>query len=429
MSEQARTDSAARRPLLFLVFAGIAIVLGAMFAGAAAWIIALVACALLAGFAVYFAAQIGNRAVQPRAAISTQAAGLATARDVLETLADPVIILDGSGRIVLANHASDSVIGPGNERKHISAVLRTPDVLEAINRVLKSGIGESVDFSFLVPVERHYTAFIAAAAHNGGMGGFVLIQLHDLTAIRRAEQMRADFVANASHELRTPLAAVSGFIETLRGHAKNDEVARERFLDIMSVEAGRMQRLIDDLLSLTRIELNEHNLPDTVVDLAAIVRDAVAVLTPLAAADHVTLQVVPQDPLLTFGDRDQLTQVFQNLIHNAIKYGREAGTVRIAFGRAAGESRREATAGLVFAQVIDDGEGIAREAIPRLTERFYRVDIKRSRERGGTGLGLAIVKHILNRHHGRLSVESAPGKGSTFTVFLPAAPEGAVAAD
>jgi two-component system phosphate regulon sensor histidine kinase PhoR len=241
----------------------------------------------------------------------------------------------------------------------------------------------------------------------------VALLLHDVTSIRRSEQMRADFVANASHELRTPLAAVSGFIDTLRGHARDDEAARERFLAIMSTEAARMRRLIDDLLSLTRIELNEHVRPVTRVQLDGIVREAAQALEPLAAGDGITVRVVsaPEGLAPITGDRDELVQLFQNLIHNAIKYGRAHGEVVVTLGRS--------EPGQVFVAVRDDGEGIPQTAIPRLTERFYRVDVKRSREKGGTGLGLAIVKHIVSRHHGRLAIESRPGEGSVFTVFLP----------
>jgi two-component system phosphate regulon sensor histidine kinase PhoR len=188
----------------------------------------------------------------------------------------------------------------------------------------------------------------------------------------------------------------------------------------MNLEARRMRRLIDDLLSLTRIELNEHNPPAATLDVVAVVREAALVLAPLAQADGIAVIIARDQPLFVIGDKDELTQVFQNLMHNAIKYGRDKGEVRVRFGRAVSESKREG-AGQIFVAIEDEGEGIPREAIPRLTERFYRVDVKRSRERGGTGLGLAIVKHILNRHQGRLQVESTPGTGSTFTVFLPAA--------
>jgi two-component system phosphate regulon sensor histidine kinase PhoR len=239
--------------------------------------------------------------------------------------------------------------------------------------------------------------------------------------MRRAEEMRADFVANASHELRTPLAAVSGFIDTLRGHAKNDSEARERFLEIMSVEAGRMRRLIEDLLSLTRIELNEHNPPAGEEDVVAMTREAAAALAPLADAEGIAIHIAEHAPLRVTGARDELIQVFQNLMHNAIKYGRQCGTVRVSFAESETNAKRGGGR-QVSVSVADEGEGIPRDAIPRLTERFYRVDVRRSRERGGTGLGLAIVKHILNRHHGRLHIESVLGTGSTFTVHLPASP-------
>jgi two-component system phosphate regulon sensor histidine kinase PhoR len=326
---------------------------------------------------------------------------------------EPLLVLDPTGRIIFANKASQTLVGPDAERKRISAVLRTPEVLEAVDRILAGGEPEAIPFGVLVPVQHHYEAHIAR-----DRSGLILLRVRDLTAIRRAEELRADFVANASHELRTPLAAVTGFIDTLRGHARDDAEARERFLEIMSVEAGRMRRLIEDLLSLTRIELNEHNPPSNKLDVVTVVRDAATALAPLAQADDTTVDIEPHAALGVIGDRDELTQVFQNLLHNAIKYGREGGEVRVWFGHT--ETPGKPGAGQHYVAIQDQGEGIPREAIPRLTERFYRVDVKRSRERGGTGLGLAIVKHILNRHQGRLLIESLPGEGSTFTVFLPA---------
>jgi two-component system phosphate regulon sensor histidine kinase PhoR len=266
----------------------------------------------------------------------------------------------------------------------------------------------TAEFVTRVPIERHFQAYVSRSA----LAPLTFVLLHDLTAIKRTEQMRADFVANASHELRTPLAAVSGFIDTLRGHARDDEKAREQFLGIMSVEAQRMRRLIEDLLSLTRIELNEHVPPSAQVDLEAVIRSAAAALAPLARTENITVEISVEPGLPPIvGDRDELTQLFQNLMHNAIKYGRSNGHVWVTL---------TAKDGMVRISVRDDGEGIPREAIPRLTERFYRVDVKRSREKGGTGLGLAIVKHIVNRHNGRLQIESEAGVGSTFTVVFPA---------
>ena len=341
------------------------------------------------------------------------------AREVFEHLPDPLMLLDAGGRVMFANSAMRTVVGVGAENKHVSSILRTPAVLEAIAETSTTGEPTSVEFTVPVPVERHYQAYVARMSSQPPV---TTLLLHDLTAIKRTEQMRADFVANASHELRTPLAAVSGFIDTLKGHARDDAEARDRFLDIMSVEAGRMRRLIEDLLSLTRIELNEHVRPSGVVSLEAIIREATAALSPLAQIDDIALEVsvAPNLPMVA-GERDELIQLFQNLIHNAIKYGKSGGHVWITLSSAPGQGGR-GTGTMVSATVKDDGEGIAPDAIPRLTERFYRVDVKRSREKGGTGLGLAIVKHIVNRHQGRLTIESRAGEGSTFTVLLPSAP-------
>lgn len=340
-------------------------------------------------------------------------------REIFERLPDPFLILDSNGRVIFANKAMHAVVGMDPHKKHVSAVLRTPVVLQAVEQVVATGSGASVEFSFHVPVTRHFQAHVMRTEQSPHI---IALLLHDLTAMKRAEEARADFVANASHELRTPLAAVSGFIDTLKGHARDDENAREKFLDIMAVEAGRMRRLIDDLLSLTRIELNEHVPPANEVDLAGVVRDAAAALMPLAEADDVKIEIqVESEPPRVIGERDELIQLFQNLIANAIKYGRDGGHVWVTLATApASLQGRGGAAEMVSAAVRDDGEGIPREAIPRLTERFYRVDVKRSRERGGTGLGLAIVKHIVNRHQGRLLIESQPGEGSTFTVLLPA---------
>ncbi|HYS46967.1 MAG TPA: ATP-binding protein [Rhizomicrobium sp.] len=331
-------------------------------------------------------------------------------RVMLDQLPIPVMLLDDDERVLFVNRSMRDVLGPGLDRKRASSVLRNPDVLAAIAQA-RRGFATNVPFSLPVPIERHYQAYAARISVSPSVTALLL---HDLTVVKRSEQLRADFIANASHELRTPLAAVSGFIETLRGHARNDEAARDQFLEIMGVEAARMRRLIDDLLSLSRIEMNEHVKPEGRISLESVVRQAAAALKPLAAQDGiaVTVQAEPGLPQV-IGEQDELVQLFQNLIHNAIKYGRENGKVQVTIAQSDGR---------LFAAVRDDGEGIAPGAIPRLTERFYRVDVKRSRERGGTGLGLAIVKHIISRHQGRLSIESKLGEGSVFTVSLPAAP-------
>jgi two-component system phosphate regulon sensor histidine kinase PhoR len=384
------------------------------------WLLLGVALLLLSGAAILTARSRPSLVARSNAAAEAGRTSLPPlAREVFERLPDPLMLLDDAGRVLFANSAMRTVVGVGPENKHISSLLRTPAVLEAIERTAASGEPASIEFTVPVPVERHYQAYVARVASPPAV---TTLLLHDMTAIKRAEQMRADFVANASHELRTPLAAVSGFIDTLKGHAREDVEARDRFLDIMTVEAGRMRRLIEDLLSLTRIELNEHVRPSGTVSLEAIVREAATALSALAQADEITLEVnaAPNLPLVT-GERDELIQLFQNLIHNAIKYGKPGGHVWITLTGAPSQGGR-GTGTMVSARVRDDGEGIASDAIPRLTERFYRVDVKRSREKGGTGLGLAIVKHIVNRHQGRLTIESHAGEGSAFTVLLPSAP-------
>ena len=323
----------------------------------------------------------------------------------------PVMLLDARQRVLFVNDAMRAFTGPGSERKPVSAVLRNPDLLDAIGTAARGETAAPVSFSQPVPMERHYQAYLAQV--NDAPPVLALL-LHDLTAIRIGERMRADFVANASHELRTPLAAVTGFIDTLRGHAREDEKARDEFLGIMSVQVERMRRLIDDLLSLSRIEQNEHVPPVDRVALADILKEAASGLMPLARSAAVAITVeTPPGAGVIIGARDELIQLFQNLIQNAIKYGKEGGHVWVSLS--------QAPDGQWAASVRDDGEGIPGDALARLTERFYRVDVKRSRERGGTGLGLAIVKHIVGRHRGKLLIESRLGEGSSFTVLFPPA--------
>ena len=338
---------------------------------------------------------------------------------VLAGLPDPVVALNRQGDVVALNgHAS--AIAPALRRgEPISLALRVPEVLDAIRRAVASGSAQRVEFFERVPVDRWYEAIVTPIALAGAPpGALVLVAFHDLTPLRRIEEMRADFIANASHELRTPLAALSGFIETLRGSAREDPVARERFLGIMQAQANRMARLIDDLLSLSRIELNAHLQPDKQIDLVAIMRQVSDSLQTLARDRGVEISVkAPSDQLAVLGDRDELMRVFENLIENALKYAASGKKIDIALATA--EAARGAGEALV--EVRDYGPGIAPEHLPRLTERFYRVDVSESRAQGGTGLGLALVKHILNRHGGRLTIDSVPGKGAVFTAHLPLA--------
>jgi len=346
-------------------------------------------------------------------------ASLAAAEAVFAAIPDPQILLDAQRRIIRANPAATELIGIVLEASDLAASLRNPAILAAADAVLAGGPARIVDFTLSLPVERVMQARIARVEGVSPEGIAAIVTLHDITALKLAEQMRADFVANAGHELKTPLASLVGFIETLLGAARDDAVARERFLGIMRGEAGRMTRLVDDLLSLSRIELNEHVAPTRQVALAPLV-EQVADALELRAADrgmHLSLEL-PEDLPAVHGDEDELAQVFQNLIDNAIKYGKPHTEITIA---ACADAPGPAANSLVRIAVTDRGDGIPSEHLPRLTERFYRVDTARSRELGGTGLGLAIVKHILNRHRGRLEIASTLGVGSTFTVSFQAA--------
>jgi two-component system, OmpR family, phosphate regulon sensor histidine kinase PhoR len=334
---------------------------------------------------------------------------------VVSGLPDAVIALDRSGVVVASNAAARERTPALTRGTPLSFALRNADIIEAVRAAVASGDAQRVEFYERVPADRWSEAFVAPVALPETIAGrrdLVILTLHDLTPLKRVEEMRADFVANASHELRTPLASLSGFIETLQGPARDDKQARERFLDIMKAQATRMARLIEDLLSLSRIELKAHVRPEQQLDLVPIVRQVADGLQTLSRDRGVEVKVdTPAEPVVVRGDRDELIRVVENLVENALKYGASGQRVDI--------SLRPDTDGEAIVAVRDYGPGIAPEHLPRLTERFYRVDVVESRAQGGTGLGLALVKHILQRHRGRLAIESAPGKGATFTVRLP----------
>ena len=354
---------------------------------------------------------------------------VAAAEAVIAAAPDPLILLDERRRIVRANAQAAAFIGLTPEPRDLAVALRNPAVLAAADAVLRGERARVIDFSLTVPVERQLRARFARIDHPSPDGAVALLSLHDITELKRAEQMRADFIANASHELRTPLATLIGFIETLRGPAREDAEARERFLAIMHGQASRMARLVEDLMSLSGIELNEHMMPRDQVALSPLLRQIAETLELRAAERDMRIRLaVPPDLPDVLGDRDELAQVFQNLIDNAIKYGRVGSeiTLRAATGSRPCCGNSVSDTAMVCVAVCDQGEGILREHLPRLTERFYRVDTARSREMGGTGLGLAIVKHILNHHRGALDIESTPGVGSVFTVFLCTYPAGSL---
>jgi len=326
-------------------------------------------------------------------------------------IADPLIVADARGAIVMANGAAAEALGDVRAGLSLPLKFRAPEMQALLEAMLAGDSTASADYVEKVPVERIYR--VSAASAGEGSGLFVLV-FRDQSEARRIERMRADFIANASHEMRTPLAAIAGFVDTLLGPARNDAAARERFLVIIQEQTARMARLIDDLLSLSRLEMKALELGNRRVELTELLGSVVETLKPLADESGVTIvNAFGSEPVQVAGDRDELIQVFQNLLENACKYGRDGGVVTIERTRGDGE---------IGIAVRDRGPGIAAEHIPRITERFYRVDADSSRARKGTGLGLSIVKHIVVRHKGRLDIRSRLGEGSTFTVFLPIPP-------
>lgn len=349
--------------------------------------------------------------------VQPPAAGRKAAMHVMaDALPDPVILLNPAGHVLFCNAPARGLFASLRQGSHISSVIRTPEFLDAVSAAPERGRAVTVTYAERVPVGRRMAATVAPLTRGGERAGNILVLLRDLTEVERINQMRADFIANASHELRTPLASLRGFIETLQSSAKQDPGARERFLTIMAEQASRMTRLIDALLSLSRVEMNAHVPPSDLVDLNDVINHAKDTLEPLAREMGFRFEVgrFPR-PAIVRGDRDELVQVLQNLVQNSLKYGDKGGVIRIEAKHIPSLGRQ---AGRYAIAVIDKGPGIAPEHLPRLTERFYRVDVASSREKGGTGLGLAIVKHILNRHRGELAIASTPGKGSTFTVML-----------
>ena len=387
----------------------------------------------------------------PRPRMASIAAPQAEARShppyalVLESLPDPVLLASDMGedagepRLVFANAAARDLLRLQPSGGLLAAYIRNPRVLETLEEALHGRIEAEAIFEEGGALDRIWRA-VAKPLPSEGRERLALLCLRDETDSRRNERMRADFLANASHELRTPLASLAGFVETLRGHAKDDAAARDRFLTIMSQQALRMSRLIDDLLSLSRIELNEHIAPGGELDLGLAVADVLDALGPLAESRKITLKAEKPSvgAAVVTGDRDQIIQVIQNLVDNAIKYAGVGGVVTVEVEpdlgmdeavrpRSGAGSRlslltpdRGRDARYAALRVADSGPGIAREFLPRLSERFYRVEGQKGGQ-AGTGLGLAIVKHIINRHRGGLSVESAEGEGAAFTAYFPRA--------
>jgi two-component system phosphate regulon sensor histidine kinase PhoR len=336
-------------------------------------------------------------------------AAVAAMAALTEALNEPVIVIGPHDHVLSASGPAREYAPGLRVGAPLALALRAPEVLGAVARARAQGVPQTTQWREPGAVER---VFSVRAAPLAGGAGLIAVVLRDLSEARRLERMRTDFVANASHELRTPLASLLGFVETLQGPARDDPRARDRFLTVMHDQASRMSRLIDDLLSLSRVERNLHVRPTTPVDLGEIVRHVVEALGPLASSRQAEIGVETA-PLMVAGDRDELIRVAENLIENALKYGLPQEGERRVEATVAREGR---DAVLV---VRDHGQGVAPEHLPRLTERFYRVDPGQSRAQGGTGLGLALVKNVALRHGGRLSVWSRLGEGAAFRVAIP----------
>jgi two-component system phosphate regulon sensor histidine kinase PhoR len=440
--------SAARTPPLartrasdFRALAGIALIVLALLAlmGQASWLGALLGGIAVATFAMLWFYGTVDPASEPPDDTDARRAARASAEQekafrvsLVEALPEPALYIDALGKVEAANAAARRTFRFLGAEPQLTAVVRRPELLDAVAAARKTGEAQRLEFTERGETDRYF-ACVAAP-----LGAGILVSMHDLTEIKRVEMARVDFLANASHELRTPLTSLSGFIETLRGPAREDAEARERFLEIMQTQADRMKRLISDLMSLSRIELAEHRPPEDETDLADVVNEVGEALAPVAAERDVTIRVSGAErPIPVTGVRDELAQVVQNLIDNAVKYSEPNGMVEVALAQGltgdeavmqagrqwveAGHMSIVSAAGrgpCVALRVTDAGPGIERQFLPRLSERFYRVDPGRGL-RPGTGLGLAIVKHVVQRHRGSFLVESVPGRGSAFGVVLP----------
>lgn len=451
-SSAPRTHPPARWPTVTAGAVGVAAIAAMAFAHESGFVGATIAAAAVAvGTILALVASAPSPEARYRELMADSPAGDSEPPPLLSlinALPDPILVVSAtepddltSRRYLFVNSAARQLLRIERGEGLLVSVLRDPAVLDAVDQALFAGRDAESVYETGGVQSRTFRALARPLGLALDHRRLAVLVFRDETEFRQVEQTRADFLANASHELRTPLASLTGFIETLRGHAKDDAAARDKFLAIMQAQARRMSRLIDDLMSLSRIELNEHIAPAELIDLAASVSDVLDATGPIARERRVELRAALPDKGAARmpGDRDQIAQVIQNLVDNAVKYTPDGGTVDVAVevglsAEEAGAPTRPGAARLslltpdhpsdayVVLRVSDKGPGMAREHLPRLTERFYRVEGQKSGERSGTGLGLAIVKHIANRHRGGLAVESAPGQGAAFTVYFPMAP-------
>jgi two-component system phosphate regulon sensor histidine kinase PhoR len=429
-----------RLPAAAWAAAGLAVLTLLLAVATNAWAVLLM---LLAGAACYWALREGRRfVIAPSGEDRAEFIGLSELAPLLEALPDPALMVDGEGRIVGSNATARRQMHFEARGQFLTSILRHPDVLEAVQAAVREGKTDAVEYETPAQVDRHTRCYVAPM--TWGDDRAAMLVFHDQTARITTERLRADFLANASHELRTPLASLTLLIETLSGSARDNASDRDRFLGMMQVQTERMRRLIDDLLSLSRIELDEHVPPSDRADLAAIAREVADALSPVLRERGVTLELDARGAVTVVGERFQLAQVVQNLVDNAVKYAPDGSAVRIEVAASGDREEVSAQAGrrwegagraalltpaaaanrsYAYVRVEDSGPGVARRFLPRLGERFFRVERETGDERGGTGLGLAIVKHIVNRHRGGLLVESQPGRGSAFAAYVELAEE------
>lgn len=394
--------------------------------------------ALAAGVVVWAGREARRYIIEPVRDDRIELVGLAELAPLLEALPDPALLVDAESRIVSSNAAARRQMQFEARGQFLTSILRHPDVLEAVQAAVHDGVTRAVEYEQTTQIERHTRCYVAPV--TWGADRAAMLVFHDQTARISTERMRADFLANASHELRTPLASLTLLIETIAGPARDNAADRDRFLNMMQTQADRMRRLIDDLLSLSRIELDEHVPPSDRADIAGVAREVTDLLAGVARERGVELKIdAPDSPVRVVGERFQLAQVVQNLVDNAMKYTPKGGVVRIEIGEAGDREEAVALAGrrwdeagrvalltpacvanrsYAYIRVEDSGPGVAKRFLPRLGERFFRVERELGDEKGGTGLGLAIVKHILNRHRGGFLVESQQGRGSAFAAYV-----------
>lgn len=438
-----RTSAERARDISATALVAVAIFVILAMSGALGWVEAITAIIVL--IAATMAYYVGSTApsyqqpVEPPSADIEPAPADGETRALLTALPFPSLHIGPEGRIEAANDPAAAVFRiRSDQHSLVAGIIRQPLLIDAIERTQATGVPGQLEYAMTGNSEQVWRAHVAPFP---SVSAGVLVILEDLTEGRRAEKARADFLANASHELRTPLTSLAGFIETMRGPARHDKENWDRFLDIMFEQTERMRRLIADLLSLSRIEFAEHQPPDRLEDIALITHGVIQALRPVAAERDIEIAYDgPEEGLEAVAVSDEIVQVAQNLLSNAVKYSDDGGRIRVACGRErsleaaraeAGRrwpeadrmtiiaAQRDETAPGIWLRVVDDGPGIEREHLPRLGQRFYRVDESRGGDITGTGLGLAIVKHVMARHRGGLIVESRPGQGSAFGIWMP----------